>query len=57
VVQLHEILVTHKKVHFMLDLAVSDELFSLMDSSENLLLDEGGNLKVVDFGLSVVASS
>jgi hypothetical protein len=49
VVQLHEILVTRKKVHFMLDLATSGELLSLMDSVENL--------KVADFGLGVVASS
>jgi serine/threonine protein kinase len=57
VVQLHEILAMSKKVHFMLDLAANDKLFSLMDSSENLLLDESGNLKVADFGLGVAASS
>jgi carbon catabolite-derepressing protein kinase len=57
VVQLHEILAMSKKVHFMLDLAANGKLFSLMDSSENLLLDESGNLKVADFGLGVAASS
>jgi serine/threonine protein kinase len=46
-----------KKVHFKLDLVTSGELFSLMDSLENLLLDEGGNLKVADFGLGAISSS
>ncbi|CAN6371846.1 unnamed protein product [Urochloa humidicola] len=32
VVQLHEILATRKKVHFVLDLAAGGELFSLLDS-------------------------
>jgi hypothetical protein len=45
VVQLHEILAMRKKVHFKLDLVTSGELFSLMDSPENLLLDEGGTSK------------
>jgi hypothetical protein len=45
-----------KKVHFMLNLAASGELFSLIDLPKNLLLDKGGDLKVVDFGPDGVAS-
>ncbi|URE10216.1 cbl-interacting protein kinase [Musa troglodytarum] len=60
VVQLYEVMATKSKIYFLIsaiDFCHSRGVYHRDLKPENLLLDENGNLKVSDFGLSALAES